>query len=294
MRARDARRQADEALDRAEVLQVERLRYQALLAERQYNRVDPDNRLIAAELERRWEMALRELRQAEEALARHRAADREPEVLAPEERDEFLALGLQLPELWRRPDVTWADKKAHLRSLIDKVVLQRVVRERIAIRIVWRGEEVSELAVEPRVHALSALSRGPEMEARLLELARQGVDDTAIADILTQEGHRSARCNYVSASTVQNVRQHHRVLQNGVATRARHICGWLTIADVAARLKVSRTWVKRRIHNGTITIQRDPYDKRYLFPDTPASMAALEELKSGVRNRLVIDPRPNK
>ena len=42
--------------------QVERLRYQALLAERQYNRVDPDNRLIAAELERRWETALRELR----------------------------------------------------------------------------------------------------------------------------------------------------------------------------------------------------------------------------------------
>ena len=56
-RTRDARRHADEALDRAEAQQVERLRYQALLAERQYNRVDPDNRLIAAELERRWECA---------------------------------------------------------------------------------------------------------------------------------------------------------------------------------------------------------------------------------------------
>jgi hypothetical protein len=53
-RALNARQQTDEALDRAEEQQVERLRYQALLAERQYNRVDPDNRLIAAELERRW------------------------------------------------------------------------------------------------------------------------------------------------------------------------------------------------------------------------------------------------
>jgi excisionase family DNA binding protein len=84
------------------------------------------------------------------------------------------------------------------------------------------------------------------------------------------------------------------VLQNGVATRARHISGWLTIADVAARLQVSRTWVKRRIHNGTITIQRDPRDKRYLFPDTPAGIAGLKELKSGERKHLVVDPRPTK
>ena len=294
VRARDARGRAAEALDHAEAQQVERLRYQAHLAERQYNRVDPDDRLIAAELERRWEIALRELQQAEEALARRRTADREPEVLRPEERDAFLELGPQLPELWRRPDVTWADKKALLRSLIEKVVLQRVARDRIAIRIVWRGGEISELAGEPRVHALSALSRGAEMETRLLELARQGVDDAAIADILTQEGHRSPRCNHVPARTVQVARQRHRVLQNAATARARHISGWLTIADVAKRLQVSTTWVKRRIHNGTITIQRDLQDKRFLFPDTPESIAALKELKSGGRNHLVIDPRPDK
>src|SRR6201994_4347486 len=58
IRAQDARRQAEEALERAEAQQVERLRYQALLAERQFNRVDPDNRLVASELEHRWEVAL--------------------------------------------------------------------------------------------------------------------------------------------------------------------------------------------------------------------------------------------
>lgn len=293
-RARDARRRTDEALDRAEVQQIERLRYQALLAERQYNRVDPDNRLIAAELERRWEMALRELRQAEEGLARRRAAEAEPEALTAEEQDEFLGLGPELPELWRRPDVSWADKKALLRSLIDKVILQRMARDRIAIRIVWRGGEVSELEVEPRVHALHALSRGAEMETRLLELARQGLDDVSIADILTQEGHRSPRRSYVPARTVQLVRQRHGVLQNGVATRARHISGWLTIADVAARLQVPSSWIKRRIHDGTIVVQRDSYDKRYLFPDIPEGITALNELKSGKRKHLIIDPRPNK
>jgi len=62
---------ADEALRH---VQEQRLRYQASLAERQFNRVDPDNRLVAAELERRWEAALLELRQAEEALQRRSAA----------------------------------------------------------------------------------------------------------------------------------------------------------------------------------------------------------------------------
>lgn len=293
-RARDTRQQAGEALDRAEAQQVERLRYQALLAERQYNRVDPDNRLIAAELERRWETALRELRQAEDALARHRATAREPELLTPKERDDFLALGPRLPELWHRSDVTREQKKALLRCLIDKVVLQRVARDRITIRIVWRGGEVSELEVEPRVHALGALSRGAEMEVRLLELARQGLDDTAIAEILTQEGHRSARCRHVPARTVQIIRQRHRVLQNSASTRARHISGWLTIAKVAECLQVSTSWIKWRIRSGAIDVQRDPRDKRFLFPDTPECIVALQELASGARDHLVIAPRANK
>ncbi|MFM0633120.1 recombinase family protein, partial [Paraburkholderia xenovorans] len=81
-RAKHARQQTRDATNRAEAQQVERLRYQALLAERQYNRVDPDNRLIAAELERRWETALRELRQAEDALARRQAEACKPEALS--------------------------------------------------------------------------------------------------------------------------------------------------------------------------------------------------------------------
>ena len=73
---RERERQADEALRRAEAQQVERLRYQAALAERQFNQVDPDNRLVAAELERRWEAALRELRQAEDGAGTRTAAAR--------------------------------------------------------------------------------------------------------------------------------------------------------------------------------------------------------------------------
>jgi len=214
-------------------------------------------------------MALRELRQAEDALARREAEAHVPEAVKVEDQNSFLELGSKLPEIWQRTEFKREDKKALLRSLIDKVVLDRVERDRISIRIVWRGGEVSQLEVEPRVHAMSALSRATEMEARLLELARQGVDDVTIARILTEEGHRSARCSYVPARTVQIVRQQHRVLYNAKDMRNRHISGWLTIATVAQMLQVSDSWIKRRIRDGIIQIRRDPHDKRFLFPNTP-------------------------
>ena len=293
-RAQGARRQAEDALDRAEAQQVERLRYQALLAERQFNRVDPDNRLVASELEHRWEVALRALRQAEEALAQHRAARLQPDALTFEERDDFLALGPQLPAMWRQPGMDRARKKALLRCLIDKVILHRTAPERIEIRIVWRGGEISEEQVEPRVYALHALSRGADMQARILELALQGLPDAEIAKVLTEEGYRSPRCSHVLARTVQIFRQRHRVLRGASRTHPRHIPGWLTMAELARRLQVPRCWIERRIWNGTIVVVRDAAAKRYLFPDTEETIAALQQLKSGAIDRLNFAPNASK
>ena len=284
--AHDARRQAEAALDRAGRLQVERLRYQAALAERQFHRIDPDNRLVAAELERRWELALRELRQAEDALARHRAARAKPEALSAEDRARFLTLGPQLPALWRQPDMTRERKKALLRSLIDKVVLRRMAADRISIRIVWRGGEISALEIEVAVYTHRVLARGVEMEARLLALARQGADDATIAAQLTREGYRSARCDHVSADTVRHIRHQHRVLRDWRRAHPRHVPGWLTMAELARRLRVSRDWLERRIRNGTIAIARDAASGRLLFSDTDVTLAHFQELKAGLVDHL--------
>ena len=234
-RAQEARHRADEALDRAEAQQVERLRYQALLAERQFNRVDPDNRNVAGELEHRWELALRELRQAEDALARHRAERAAPETLSDADREKFLALGPRLPALWEEPAMTRERRKALLRSLIDKVVLRRAATDCISVRIVWRGGAVSDLEVAVAVSTYRVLPRGAEMEARLLDLARQGIDDATIAAQLTAEGHRSARCGHVPVDTVRHIRESHRVLRDWRPTHPWHIPGWLTLAELARR-----------------------------------------------------------
>ena len=128
-RAHDARRQADEALDRAEAQQVERLRYQALLAERQFNKVDPDNRngcrRVGASLGTGAARAAPGRGGCWPGTGRARAA---PETLSTEDRERFLALGPQLPALWQQPDMTRERRKVLLRSLIDKVVLRRAGR----------------------------------------------------------------------------------------------------------------------------------------------------------------------
>ena len=173
-----------------------------------------------------------------------------------------------------------------LRSLIDKVVLRRLAADRISIRIVWRGGEISDLEVEAAVHTHQALARGAEMEARLLDLARQGLDDGAIAARLTSEGYRSARCTHVPVETVRHIRQHHRVLRNERRTHPRHIPGWLTMAELARRLQVSRDWIERRIRNGTISIVRDAATHRLLFPDTDDTLASFTELKAGAVDRI--------
>jgi len=289
-RARTAEQDAEEALDRAEAQQLQRLRYQAAFAERQFNRVDPDNRLVAAELEQRREASLRELRQAEEAFARRTAARARPAALSPELRAAFAALGRRLPDLWGDPHLTRARKKALLRCLIDKVVLHRLAPDRIAVRIVWRGGESTPFEVETTVGALSGLSRGAEMEARILALARAGSDDATIAEELTTEGHRSPLRGHVLPSTVRGIRLRPGLLVTRHQSHPRQIAGCLTVPQLADRIAVKRHWIYDRIHNGTIAIARDKSTGLYLFPDTAGTLASLQQLRAGHLDRLQFNP----
>src|SRR5215217_3158677 len=286
-RARKAQRHADETLQRAEMQQIERLRYEARLAERQFNRVDPDNRLVAAELERRWETALCALRRAEEALARRASQiETQSDRLDPRLRAKVVSLGQRLPELWADPSVSREHRQALLRCLIDKVVLRRAGRDSAEVRIVWRGGETTELKVLLPVNAVAALPRYGEMEQQVLALARAGFDDVEIARQLTAEGHRSSRCATVFPSTVQRIHLQHRLKPPPKQTRWAKIPGRLSVPEVAAHLGVTTNWVSSRIYRGVIRVERDTISGRHLFADTPATLMALRQLQAGTVKRL--------
>lgn len=279
--ARKSERQATAALRHAEEQQIERLRYEAALAERQFHRVDPDNRLVAAELERRWEAALLTLRQAEDDLARRTTQAEEHRPISPRLHTKIVALGQRLPEIWANPALRRSQRKALLRCLIDKIVLHRCARDQAAVRIVWRGGAVTELTVPMPVPTLRALSRGGEMETRVLELVRAGVYDDEIAQILTAEEYRSPGLqNGVLVNTVRGIRRRHGITVARRQTRWPVVPGCLTVTQVVERLGVPRKWLCERLRRGILQTMREA-SGRYLIPDVADALEAIRALRAG-------------
>jgi DNA invertase Pin-like site-specific DNA recombinase len=279
-----ALRQDEEQVQRARAQQLERLRYQARLAERQYNQADPDNRLVAAELEKRWEAALRELKEAEELPQQQ--PPRPLEALSPEETEALRQAGQKLPELWRQGLLSPQQQKALLRCLIDKVVVRRQAAHTIEVRIVWRGGETTEMALPATLRSLTELPRFAEMEKEIIRLSKEGISDKEIATLLTQKGYRSPRRGVLRPTTVRTVRLRRRQLSTRGGTRPRHIPGYLTVTQLADRLGVPPHWVHDRIHNGTIEANRDANTKLYLFPDKTGTIAQFKQLQDGKVQKL--------
>jgi hypothetical protein len=280
-RALTAQQQTAAASARARTQQLQRLRYQAALAQRQFEHVDPLNRLVAAELERRWETALRDLRQAEDATQSTRQTGTAAEGLPSELREVFTRLGQKLPELWATAVLSRVQKKALLRCLLEKVVVQRVGRDRVQMRIVWRGGEVTECELPVTVHALTALSCGRELEEQIVALHTAGKSDVTIAHELTLAGFRSPKGMVVLPSTVQIVRLKHRLLVTRHQSHPRRILGFLTVPQLTRTLGVPQHWLYDRINKGAVALQKDPTTGLYLFPDHPRTIELLTHLRDG-------------
>jgi DNA invertase Pin-like site-specific DNA recombinase len=266
--------------------QIERLRYQAQLAERQYNQTDPDNRLVAAELERRWEAALRDLKDAEERSRHEQEQPRSPEKLSAEERQAVLQAGKTIPELWSQDRLTPQQKKAFLRSLIDKVVVHRSAPDTLHVRIVWRGGDTTTTLLPVTVGSLARLSSAAVMEKEILELAHQGQTDEEIAAALTRRGYRSPKHAAVLPSTVRILRLRHRLFRKRSQSHPRQIHGYLTVSQIAQSLGIKAHWIYDRIHNGTIQIAIDSKTGLYLFPDRPKTMSLFQQLRAGELQKL--------
>jgi DNA invertase Pin-like site-specific DNA recombinase len=265
--------------------QVERLRYESQLAERHFMQSDPENRLVTGELERRWEAALRELKSAEEEL--DRLQQDAPSYIIPEDLLEMLRnVGRRLPEIWNAKLLSDVQKKALLRSLIDKVVIHRLAPDQVQTRVVWRGGATTSDVVRVTVGKFAWLSGAAEMETTIRRMTSEGHSDAAIAERLTEEGHRSPRANKVLESTVRLTRLRLGILRTAHQSHARQVEGFLTIPQLAKKLGVSRWWISDRINNGTIKATKDEKKKCYLFPDTPATLAELKALVVEYRSKV--------
>ena len=277
----EKQKETENQIDQAHQQQIQRLRYQANLAQRQFDQVDPDNRLVASELEQRWEGALRALKEAEVSYETKKKQHCNVAKLPTELKETLKKFGQKLPEIWNTAILPTSTKKALLRCLIDKVVIHRSVRDEITIRIVWKGKATTTIQIPISVSSFAELSSAKEMEEIILKLASQGISDEEIAKQLTDKGHRSPMRSYVLSSTVQNIRLKHRLLRNASQSHPRQIPGFLTLPQIAKQVGVSKHWIYDRINNGCIQIVKDHNTKLYLFPDKTATIDLFQKLKNG-------------
>ncbi len=287
-KARRAQVQVDTALRTSAEREVERKQYAAALAERQFNRVDPDNRLVAAELERRWEAALIELRDAEEAVSRQ--ASPGPVVaqlgIGKALYGKVVSLAGRLPQIWIDPATSDVHRKALLRCLIDKVVLDRGDHDITVVRIVWRGGAVTSLDVKMRVNSVAKLTRGAEMRDRAIALARDGMYDDEIAAVLTQEGHRSPTCrDKVLPITVQRIRRAAEIEVGQRDVRWHHEVGSLSAPELAAKLRIPVNWLYVQIRKKRLLVDRQP-NGAYLFNDVADVLESIRNLRNHVINSI--------
>ena len=274
------RRQERAQLERHWDQQFQRATYEVHLARRRYEGVDPDNRLVAAELERRWEEKLVAVRQTQEAIERFHQEPATP-TLDPELRHQMEHIAQTLPELWDSERLTYEHKKQLLRSLISRVILKRIATDQVEVKIVWVSEHFSVDTLTPPIHRQIDVSRYDELVARIRTLDQDGHKDAEIAEILTREGFHAARSPDVSVATVVKIRHQ----QGWVSNYHRHrladkIDGQWTVHGLSKELGIDRNWFYRRIYNGTLQepdVIRQPSYGTYLIRDDPVLIERLRQ-----------------
>ena len=170
----------------------ERARYEAERARRQYDAVEPENRLVARSLERAWEEKLRAVETVEQEYERWRRA--EPLVLSEADQGALRVLGENLPRIWHAATTTAAERKRLLRFIVREVVLdQKRVPGQVWLKIVWQTGATSEHRVQRRVHTYRDYIDLERLRQRVAALNGAGKMDKEIATALNREGFVAAR-----------------------------------------------------------------------------------------------------
>ncbi|MGE5137759.1 MAG: recombinase family protein [Gemmatimonadota bacterium] len=231
--------------------QVEAARFAAAKAERRYQAVDPENRLVARGLEAAWEKALTELATAEAELTSRQAA--RPAALTVAERAAILALGDDLQAIWDAPSTTGKDRKQLLRTLLDEVNIT-VHRDhdsgRADLVLRWKGGAITELAI-PIKRTPPRRLRTDEDTVGLVRRLAVHYPDAKIAGILNRQGRTTARGLSFTGGRVQTLRFHYSIscYQPGQAPPEGEL---LTVTQAAAKLGLAPSTLHRWLGDGFI------------------------------------------
>jgi DNA invertase Pin-like site-specific DNA recombinase len=241
-------------LERQWVLKRERARHAAERARRQYDAVEPENRLVARSLERVWEERLREVEAAEQAYEAWRRE--QPGALTEAECAEVLGLAQDLARVWRA--ATAEERKRLLRLVVREVALdQKRERGLVWMRVAWQTGATSEHRLRRRVQGYAQYASTERLERRVRELNAAGMMDREIAAALNAEGLVTAHGPPFVGENVHLLRKRWGIPTakiNGVAPNpARWSDGSYSVQGAAAALGITPQTVFKWLRKGRLT-----------------------------------------
>lgn len=187
-------------------LQLERAQYESDRAFRQYNAVEPENRLVARPLERNWNDSIRRVEELEAQIKARKESGQDR--LSQVEEQEVIRLARDIPAIWNAPTTTNKDRKKLLRTAIQEVQLTKSSRE-VAIKVIWKGGAVTE-----RVVQLPKIGRNSNTSTEVVELVRKltkKFTDVQIARILSRRGLKTATGLPFNAHRVASLRYNFKI-----------------------------------------------------------------------------------
>jgi Recombinase zinc beta ribbon domain len=263
------RGQADAERLRQSELALEQARYEVSHARRQYDAVDPDNRLVAGELERRWNERLAAVARLEEQI--RSLQDKQPSALGDDERARLLALADDLPQLWNHPAASAETRKRILRAVLKEIIVT-VTADRLHLVLHWHGGDHTRLEVVKNRVGQNRWKTALATEQLVRELARV-LPDHSIAPVLNRLGVRSAKGHSWTQLRVRNFRGAHQIAVYREGERAeRHE---LILHEAASRLGVNKMTVIRLIRVGLLPARQVCAGAPYVILDEDLDRPAV-------------------
>ena len=229
------------------VLQVERAKYEAELARKRYMNIDPENRLVSAELERLWNEAMTRLAGAEAQLRKYRSASNSGQTKTDMER--LLALPEKLKKTWHDNTLDMADKKRIIRCLVEDVTLNNMSDGKIHVGIRFKGGLIESTILPRPLRSHEQRVTNPEIVEYVKEASKNHTTEE-IAEQLKTLGKRTGTGLDFNVFRVRSIQQRYNIPLLSEHLRS---MGYLSTADKAEQLGISKSKLNEHRKNGKFT-----------------------------------------
>ena len=271
-------RQEDEIIQSLE-LELQQAQYNSQRAWKQYDSADPENRLVASELERRWNNSLERIKQLEQRIDQEK---NKRKTTPMPDKNEFLALSKDIPLIWDHSEIDVTLKKRIIRTLIEEVLVD-VNSEQGLIDVVihWKGGIHSELQVRRRKRGRNRFAAPDSVVEIIKELAKVCTDDL-IASAMNRSGYKTGLNNRWNRERVTSFRSKRKIPRFTQQRKAEE--GWMNLTEASAYLGISGQPLRKAVEKGQIKGIHPAQDGPWIFNrkdmETSEAKKAVEAIKS--------------